>query len=54
MASRNTSLNAREAFEKAEIKKGEIVLRGSAPLVMSKAIQPIDLIREIVDADHLS
>lgn len=51
MASRNSSPNAREAFEKAEIKKGEIVLQGPAPLVRSRAIQPIDLIREIVDAE---
>ncbi|WP_295187773.1 hypothetical protein [uncultured Brevundimonas sp.] len=51
MASRNTSLNARETFERVEIRKGEIVLRGPASLVRSKAIQPIDLIREIVDAE---
>lgn len=51
MASRNSSLNARAAFGRVEIKKGEIVLRGPAPLVRSKAIQPIDLIREIVDAE---
>ena len=42
---------AREAFERAEIAKGEIVLRGSARLVGSEALQPIDLIREIVDAE---
>lgn len=51
MASRVTPSNAREAFARAETEKGEIVLKGSARLDGSKAIQPIDLIREIVDAE---
>lgn len=49
--SRTTGLVAHEALERAEIAKGEILLKGSAPLVGSEALQPIDLIREIVDAE---
>lgn len=51
MESRIAKPITHEAFERAEISKGEILLKGSARLVGSDALQPIDLIREIVDAE---
>lgn len=49
--SKATEPIAHKALERAEIAKGEILLRGSARLIESDALQPIDLIREIVDAE---
>lgn len=51
MESKAAGPMAHGVLERAEIAKGEILLRGSARLVGSDALQPIDLIREIVDAE---
>ena len=51
MESRTAKPSAYKALDRGEIARGEILLKGAARLVGSEPFQPIDLIREIVDAE---